>query len=114
MGRSKLLWIILAAFMAGYAVGFLARLLVWSRVETLTSDGSYGLSHYLAGLVSPLLKAFSPVYGLAFPSFFTGYELGEWVLGDEPFSELESFALGLAAGLALVWLINVASGRKGA
>ncbi|ABM80130.1 hypothetical protein Hbut_0258 [Hyperthermus butylicus DSM 5456] len=102
-------WLRLAlhAFLVGLVAGALARLLFWSRIEASASSGGYGLSHYLAGFVVPLLKLLSPVYGVAFPSFFTGYELGEWLLGDNPFSELQSFAIGLAGGLILIWLVQL-------
>ena len=103
VGR-RLLLVVAAAAASGVAAGATARWLLWSHVETDRAGHPLpgGLTHYLAGAAAVVASQFSASATLLITSLFTGYELGEWALGDNPSTEMKHFFLGaLAASAAL-------------
>ncbi len=97
--RRKLLAALILASAAGFALGVIIRSLVLRGSLKLGNGLRPSPLHLLLGSIAGYFYSSMPLFSLLLTAFYTFYQLGEWVLGDEPWGELEDYGLGAVMGL---------------
>ncbi|BEP17931.1 hypothetical protein PYJP_12830 [Pyrofollis japonicus] len=94
----------------GFVAGILARIFFIASGAATGQGGGCVLCGFITHVVPGILAGYGLLQeawrrlALGFATFFSTYQVGEWVLGDSPFTELESFAKGLVVGTGLALL----------
>jgi hypothetical protein len=97
--------------LTGFVAGIFARIFFIASGAAASQGGGCTFCGFFSHVVPGILAGYALLQeawrrlAMGFATFFSTYQVGEWVLGDSPFTELESFAKGLVVGTGLALLV---------